>query len=91
MKLTLHVRDVEFWSSCTLEKIRVPNPPTPLTNVEFTLLRLRSSRNTPFISHWILAIPPSLRPKGDRQVKVVDDLLLLTAATSIGGVIITAI
>ena len=87
MKLTLHVTDVEFWSSCTLKKVRIPNPPTPLTNVEFTLLRLRSSRNTPFISHWRLAIPSSV---GDRQVKV-DDLLLLTAATSIGGVIITAI
>ena len=76
---------MEFWSSRTLEKIRVPDPPA---NDEFTLLRLSSSRNTPFSSHWILTIPPSLRPMGDRQVKVVD-LLLLTAATRIGGVIIT--
>ena len=67
------------------EKIRVLNPPA---NVEFTLLRLRSSRSMPFISHWILAIPPSLRLIGDRQVKVVP-LLSLTAATSIGGLIIT--
>ena len=67
------------------EKIRVPTPPV---NVEFTLLRLRSSRSMPFSSHWILAIPPSLRLIGDRQVKEVDPLSL-TAATSIGGLIIT--
>ena len=87
VKLTLHETDVEFWSSRTLEKIRVPNPPA---NDEFTLLRLRSSRNTPFISHWILAIPPSFWPMGDRQVKEVGlGPLSLTAATNIGGVIIT--
>ena len=77
---------MEFWSSRTLEKIRVPNAPA---NDEFTLLRLRSSRNTPFSSHWRLTIPPSFWPVGDRQVKQVD-LLLLTAATLIGGMIITA-
>ena len=77
---------MEFWSSRMFEKIRAPNPPA---NDEFTLLRLRSSRNTPFSSHWILAIPPSLRWIGDRKVKIVD-LLSLTAATSIGGLIITA-